>query len=109
MLTITDAAAAKIKELMGEDHDAQVGVQGLRVYVKGGGCSGYQYGMLLEEKIEEDDTIVEQNGVKVIVDPQSMPLITGSTVDYSDSLQGAGFKIQNPQAKTTCGCGSSFS
>lgn len=106
MLTITEAAAKKIKELMGED---EAKVQGLRVYVKGGGCSGYQYGMLLEEKVEEDDTVVDMNGVKVIVDPQSMPLITGSTVDYSDSLQGAGFKIQNPQAKTTCGCGSSFS
>ncbi len=109
MLTITDMAAKKIKSLMGEESDAQAGVQGLRVYVKGGGCSGYQYGMLLEEKISEDDTVVEMNGVKVIVDPQSMPLISGSVVDYSDSLQGAGFQIKNPQAKTTCGCGSSFS
>lgn len=105
MLTITEIAAKKIKELMVDDAEAL----GLRVYVKGGGCSGYQYGMLLEPKVEEDDTVVEQNGVKVIVDPQSMPLISGSVVDYSDSLQGAGFKIQNPQAKTTCGCGSSFS
>lgn len=105
MVTISEAAANKIKELMGEDSTAQ----GLRVYVKGGGCSGYQYGMLLEEKVSEDDTVVERDGIKVIVDPQSMPLISGSEVDYSDSLQGAGFKIKNPQAKNTCGCGSSFS
>jgi iron-sulfur cluster insertion protein len=105
MLTITEVAAKKIKELLGDDSDAQ----GLRVYVKGGGCSGYQYGMLLEPKVAEDDTVVEQNGVKVIVDPQSLPLISGSVVDYSDSLQGAGFQIKNPGAKSTCGCGSSFS
>jgi len=105
MLSITEFAAKKIKALISEDPEAQ----GLRVYVKGGGCSGYQYGMLLEPKVEEDDTVVEMNGVKVIVDPQSMPLISGSVVDYSDSLQGAGFQIKNPQAKTTCGCGSSFS
>jgi len=105
MLTITEFAAKKIMSLLCEDFEAL----GLRVYVKGGGCSGYQYGMLLEPKIEEDDTVIEQNGVKVIVDPQSMPLISGSTVDYSDSLQGAGFKISNPGAKSTCGCGSSFS
>lgn len=104
MLTITEVAAKKIKDLIGED----AGTQGLRVYVKGGGCSGYSYGMLLEEKVSEEDTVVEMNGVKVIVDPQSMPLISGSVVDYSDSLQGAGFQIKNPAAKTTCGCGSSF-
>jgi iron-sulfur cluster insertion protein len=105
MITITELAASKIRDLISEDSEAK----GLRVYVRGGGCSGYSYGMLLEEKITEDDTVVEMNGVKVIVDPQSMPLISGSEVDYSDSLQGAGFKIKNPQAKTTCGCGSSFS
>ena len=105
MLTITEMAANKIKDLIGED----AGAQGLRIFVKGGGCSGYQYGMLLEPKVEEDDTVVEMNGVKVIVDPQSMPLITGSVVDYSDSLQGAGFQIKNPQAVKTCGCSSSFS
>lgn len=105
MLTITEVAAKKIKDLIGED----AGTQGLRVYVKGGGCSGYSYGMLLEEKVSEEDTVVEMNGVKVIVDPQSMPLISGSVVDYSDSLQGAGFKIQNPGSRTQCGCGSSFS
>jgi len=105
MLIITELAAQKIKSLIADDSQAQ----GLRVYVKGGGCSGYSYGMLLEETIQEDDTVFFQNEVKVIVDPQSMPLLIGSTVDYSDSLQGAGFQIKNPAAKTTCGCGSSFS
>lgn len=105
MISITEFASRKIQSLLEEDKEAK----GLRIFVKGGGCSGYQYGMLLEPKVEEDDTVVEQNGVKVIVDPQSMPLIAGSVVDYSDSLQGAGFKIQNPGARSTCGCGSSFS
>lgn len=104
MITITEFASKKIKELIGEDSEAI----GLRVAVKGGGCSGYSYMMVLEPKVAEDDTVVEMNGVKVIVDPQSMPLISGSVVDYSDSLQGAGFQIKNPAAKTTCGCGSSF-
>lgn len=105
MLTITDLAVKKIKALMEDDPKAQ----GLRVYIKGGGCSGYSYGMLLEETTQEDDTVVTVNGVNVIVDPQSAPLLQGSEIDYSDSLQGAGFQVKNPQAKTTCGCGSSFS
>lgn len=104
MITITEFASKKIKELIGEDSEAI----GLRVAVKGGGCSGYSYMMVLEPKVTEDDTVIEMNGVKVIVDPQSMPLISGSVVDYSDSLQGAGFQIKNPQAVKTCGCGSSF-
>jgi iron-sulfur cluster insertion protein len=82
---------------------------GLRIYVRGGGCHGYQYGMAFETKIGEDDTILEKDGVKVIMDSQSAPLLGGAEVDYVDSLQGSGFAIKNPQAKTTCGCGSSFS
>ena len=105
MITITEFASKKIKELIGEDSEAI----GLRVAVKGGGCSGFSYMMVLEPKVAEDDTVVEMNGVKVIVDPQSMPLISGSVVDYSDSLQGAGFQIRNPQAVKTCGCSQSFS
>lgn len=105
MITVTEAAAAKIKVFLAEDPQAL----GLRVYVKGGGCSGYSYGMALEPTISDDDTVIEKDGIKVIVDPQSMPLISGSDVDYVDSLQGSGFAIKNPQAKTTCGCGSSFS
>lgn len=105
MITITDRAVEKIRELMGEDTKAK----GLRVYVKGGGCSGYSYGMMLIETSSDDDTVVTVNDVSVIIDSQSAPLLQGSEIDYSDSLQGAGFQVKNPQAKTTCGCGSSFS
>ncbi len=105
MVTITDKAEGKIRELMKEEQD----VEGLRIYVRGGGCHGYQYGMAFESKVGEDDTIIEKGGIKVIMDPQSAPLLQGAEVDYVDSLQGSGFSIKNPQAKTTCGCGSSFS
>ena len=105
MITITSAAQQKIEELVQEEPDTL----GLRVYVKGGGCHGYQYGMAFESKIAEDDTIIEEGTVKVIMDSQSAPLLSGCEVDYVDSVQGSGFAIKNPQAKTTCGCGSSFS
>lgn len=105
MVTISAMAEQKIKELMVEEKDAV----GLRVYVKGGGCHGYQYGMAFESKVADDDTIIEKDGVQVIMDSQSAPLLQGAEVDYVDSLQGSGFAIKNPQAKTTCGCGSSFS
>jgi iron-sulfur cluster insertion protein len=105
MITVTESAAKTIKEFMADDPAAV----GLRIYVKGGGCSGYSYGMKLEPAITEEDTVIEKDGIKVIVDPQSMPLISGSEVDYVSSLQGSGFAIKNPLAKTTCGCGSSFS
>jgi iron-sulfur cluster insertion protein len=105
MVTITDLAEKKIKELMTEEQD----VVGLRIYVRGGGCNGYQYGMAFENKTADDDTIIEKDGVKVILDSQSAPLLSGAEVDYVDSVQGSGFAIKNPQAKTTCGCGSSFS
>lgn len=105
MITITQTAENKIQELIKEEQDAV----GLRIYVRGGGCHGYQYGMAFESKIGDDDTIIEKGTVKVIMDPQSAPLLQGAEVDYVDSLQGSGFAIKNPQAKTTCGCGSSFS
>ena len=105
MLTITEVATSKISELMKEEE----GAVGLRVYVRGGGCSGYQYGMSFESSVSDDDTMIEKNNVNVIVDPQSAPLLDGAVVDYVDSLQGSGFSVKNPQAKTTCGCGSSFS
>ncbi|HJU04257.1 MAG TPA: iron-sulfur cluster insertion protein ErpA [Nitrospiraceae bacterium] len=105
MITVTSKAEEKIRELMQEEKDTI----GLRVFVKGGGCNGYQYGMSFESKMDEDDTVIERGEVKVIMDPQSVPLLTGSEVDYVESLQGSGFAIKNPQAKTTCGCGSSFS
>jgi iron-sulfur cluster insertion protein len=105
MVTITSMAEQKIKELIVEEKDAV----GLRIYVKGGGCHGYQYGMAFESKVADDDTVIEKGGVQVIMDSQSAPLLQGAEVDYVDSLQGSGFAIKNPQAKTTCGCGSSFS
>ncbi len=105
MITVTEVAAAKIKQFLTEDP----GAKGLRIYVKGGGCSGYSYGMALEPTISDDDTVIEKDGIQVIVDPQSAPMLMGSVVDYTDSLQGSGFAIKNPNAKTTCGCGSSFS
>lgn len=105
MLTITSTAEGKIRELMQEEPDTI----GLRVFVKGGGCHGYQYGMSFESKMGEDDTLIEKGDVRVIMDSQSAPLLTGTEIDYVESIQGSGFSIKNPQAKTTCGCGSSFS
>jgi iron-sulfur cluster insertion protein len=105
MITMTTAAEEKIRELMQEEQDTI----GLRVFVKGGGCHGYQYGMSFESKMSDDDTVIEKGDVKVIMDSQSAPLLVGCEVDYVDALQGSGFAIKNPQAKTTCGCGSSFS
>ncbi|HTK87503.1 MAG TPA: iron-sulfur cluster insertion protein ErpA [Nitrospiraceae bacterium] len=105
MLTITSTAEGKIRELMQEEPDTI----GLRVFVKGGGCHGYQYGMSFESKMSEDDTLIEKGDVRVIMDSQSAPLLTGTEIDYVESIQGSGFAIKNPQAKTTCGCGSSFS
>jgi iron-sulfur cluster insertion protein len=105
MITMTSAAEDKIRELMQEEPDTV----GLRVFVKGGGCHGYQYGMAFESKMSEDDTVIEKGDVKILMDPQSTPLLSGVEVDYVDTLQGSGFALKNPQAKTTCGCGSSFS
>lgn len=105
MVTITDKAAAQIKTLLAESTEPY---EGLRIYVKGGGCSGYSYAMSFDSA-KDDDTVVEIVGVKVIIDPMSAPMLQGSEVDYNDGLNGSGFAIKNPQAKTTCGCGSSFS
>ena len=105
MITMTPTAEQKIRELMQEEKDTI----GLRVFVKGGGCHGYQYGMAFESRLEDDDTVVEKGNVKVIMDSQSAPLLAGCEVDFQDTVQGSGFAIKNPQAKTTCGCGSSFS
>lgn len=101
----TQAAAAQVKVIMASDT-----MEGdcLRVYVTGGGCSGFQYGFKLDSA-QPDDAQVETDGVKLVVDPKSLPYINGATVDYVVSLQGAQFQINNPNAATTCGCGSSFS
>lgn len=105
MITISSEAEQKIRELMRQDSEAV----GLRIYVRGGGCHGYQYGMAFETKIAEDDTVIEKGELKIILDAQSAPLLQGTEVEYLESVQGSGFSLKNPQAMTTCGCGSSFS
>ena len=104
-LLFTDAAAAKVKNLIEEEKNP--GLM-LRVFVSGGGCSGFQYGFTFEENANEDDTRVEKSGVTLLVDPLSFQYLVGAEIDYKEDLNGAQFVIKNPQAKTTCGCGSSF-
>jgi iron-sulfur cluster insertion protein len=105
-IIFTDSAAQKVGELIAEEGNADLM---LRVYVQGGGCSGFQYGFTFDETINEDDTQIEKNGVKVLIDSMSIQYLTGAEIDYKDDLSGAQFVIRNPQATTTCGCGSSFS
>lgn len=105
-LEFTAAAAAKVRELISEEGNAELK---LRVYIQGGGCSGFQYGFEFDENRAEDDVAVDTDGVSLLVDPLSLQYLMGAEVDYSESLQGAQFVIRNPNAKTTCGCGSSFS
>ncbi len=105
-LNFTPAAAAKVGELIREEGNAALK---LRVYISGGGCSGFQYGFEFDEEQAEDDTVVQRDGVALLIDPLSLQYLHGAEVDYSESLQGAQFVIRNPNAKTTCGCGSSFS
>ncbi len=105
-LVFTESAADKVKELIEEENnDALM----LRVFISGGGCSGFQYGFSFDENITEGDTIVEKDGVKLLIDPMSIQYLTGAEIDYSEGLEGAQFVIRNPNAQTTCGCGSSFS
>ena len=106
MILLTESAGSKVKGLL-EAENKQT--YGLRVYVSGGGCHGFEYGMSFEEKATEDDQVLEYHGVKLFVDPQSAMLLSECVVDYVDGLEGAGFAIKNPQAKSTCGCGNSFS
>ena len=105
VLSLTDAAAVKLQELTKDEASAEIG---LRVYVYSGGCSGYRYGMMLEDAPTSDDQVLQANGVKVYVDGNSMPLLMGSQIDYVDTLMGAGFTVNNPNAVSGCGCGSSF-
>lgn len=102
----TDSAAAKVSEILAEEDNAELM---LRVYVQGGGCSGFQYGFTLDETANEDDTRVEKNGVTVLIDSMSIQYLTGAEIDYKDDLSGSQFVIRNPNATTSCGCGSSFS
>ncbi len=104
-VTITENAAGKVKDLIQKEGN---GSQFLRIFVTGGGCSGMSYGMSIEEKLEEGDQVLDQHGVRVLVDEFSLPFLKGTTVDYAESLMGAGFVISNPNAKSTCGCGHSF-
>jgi iron-sulfur cluster assembly protein len=105
VLSLTDAAATKLRELTAEETNPDIG---LRVYVYSGGCSGYRYGMMLEDAPSPEDKAFEANGVRVYVDGQSIELLTGSQIDYVDTLMGAGFTVNNPNAVSGCGCGSSF-
>ncbi len=105
MITVTEKAGQQLKNLLQTEKKENYG---LRLYVSGGGCHGFQYGMSFEEKANPDDEVIEQRGVKVFVDSASAPLLAGCEVDFVDSLQGSGFAIKNPQAKSTCGCGHSF-
>lgn len=104
-MTVTDKAAEKVNELLEQEkREAHF----LRVFVEGGGCSGFQYGLTFADKQEEDDNVVECNGFKVLIDPTSAMYLTGVEIDYVDGLHGSGFKITNPSAVSTCGCGHSF-
>jgi iron-sulfur cluster assembly accessory protein len=104
ILSITPTAAEKVRELLEQENDPSLA---LRIFVAGGGCSGLQYGMTLDEE-QDGDTTVEQSGIKVLVDEMSLGYINGSQIDYVDSLMGAGFTVNNPNAVSSCGCGHSF-
>ncbi len=105
VLSLSDAAASKLQELTKEETNPNIG---LRVYVYSGGCSGYRYGMMLEDAPTPEDQILETSGIKVYVDTQSIGLLQGAQIDYVDTLMGAGFTVNNPNAVAACGCGSSF-
>ncbi|MEW5837831.1 MAG: iron-sulfur cluster assembly accessory protein [Pseudomonadota bacterium] len=106
MLTLTPGAVKAVKRFIEGSTDPMLG---LRIAVTGGGCSGLQYGMRLEPSANADDTVVECDGVSILVDPQSVNMLTGVTVDFVDSMEGSGFKFENPNASNSCGCGKSFS
>jgi iron-sulfur cluster insertion protein len=105
-LLFTDNAALKVQKLIEEENNDDLM---LRVFVQGGGCSGFQYGFTFDESVQDGDTIVENQGVKLLIDPMSYQYLVGAEIDYSEGLEGAQFVIRNPNAVTTCGCGSSFS
>jgi len=106
LVKFTDNAANKVKQLIEEEGNQNLM---LRVFVTGGGCSGFQYGFTFDEKVQDGDTEVENQGVKLLVDPMSFQYLTGAEIDYKEGLEGSMFVINNPNATTTCGCGSSFS
>jgi iron-sulfur cluster insertion protein len=106
VLSLTEKAVNKVKALIEQEHNEELR---LRVFVTGGGCSGFQYGFTLDELVADDDTIIEKDGVEALVDPMSYQYLIGAEVDYSEGLEGSRFVVSNPNADTTCGCGSSFS
>jgi iron-sulfur cluster insertion protein len=105
-LVFTDSAAAKVKQLIDEEGNPELK---LRVFVTGGGCSGFQYGFTFDEQISDDDTSLKKSGVTLLVDPMSLQYLMGAEIDYQENAEGAQFVIKNPNATSTCGCGSSFS
>ncbi|GAB2892728.1 iron-sulfur cluster insertion protein ErpA [Microbulbifer echini] len=105
-LVVTDKAVAKVKSLLEEEGNPDLK---LRVFVTGGGCSGFSYGFTFDELVADDDAIIEKDGIQVLVDAMSYPYLVGANVDYEEGLAGSRFLVQNPNASSTCGCGSSFS
>ncbi|HDR1902354.1 TPA: iron-sulfur cluster insertion protein ErpA [Pasteurella multocida] len=105
-LIFTDSAANKVKALISEEENPNLK---LRVYITGGGCSGFQYGFTFDEKVNDGDLTIEKSGVHLVIDPMSLQYLIGGTVDYTEGLEGSRFVVNNPNASTTCGCGSSFS
>ncbi|MCW2480046.1 iron-sulfur cluster insertion protein ErpA [Candidatus Symbiopectobacterium sp. NZEC135] len=105
-LQFTDAAAKKVKVLIADEENPELK---LRVYITGGGCSGFQYGFTFDDKINDGDMTIEKQGVSLVVDPMSLQYLVGGAVDYTEGLEGSRFVVTNPNAKSTCGCGSSFS
>jgi len=106
MITISDKGAEKVREFLASVDD-DVSMAGLRVGVRGGGCSGFQYQLAFDQQ-HEGDAVFESHGLRLLVDNESLPFVSGSTIDYEESLQGAGFKVNNPNVVAACGCGSSF-
>ena len=106
MITITDSAVAKIKDILAEETNPKAK---LRVFVQGGGCSGFSYGFTLDEEQTEDDFVITPSDLEILVDSMSMQYLSGATINYKEELMGSSFVIDNPQAVSTCGCGSSFS
>jgi iron-sulfur cluster insertion protein len=105
-LIFTDSAAGKVKQLIEEEGNPELK---LRVFVQGGGCSGFQYGFTFDEVVNDDDTTLDKDGVQLLIDPMSFQYLAGAEIDYKEDLEGAQFVIKNPNASSTCGCGSSFS
>ncbi|MDT0634440.1 iron-sulfur cluster insertion protein ErpA [Spectribacter hydrogenoxidans] len=104
-MVFTDAAAGKVRELLDDEDNPALK---LRVFVSGGGCSGFQYGFTFDENVEDGDTVIEKSGVTLLVDPMSVLYLGGAEIDFTDGVEGAQFVIRNPNATTTCGCGNSF-